>query len=135
MRRRAKKGCALGFEEAISFGNESLGKQGNVGSCSQRIQILEGHGIGTIVEDNDVAVVDKERTGRRKIARLDIHKRVVEELIGVRPPMEGWDLEDERDSLRKRLMVKGNPRRRHLVFRSIWHRRSGRQQGARWRAK
>ncbi len=79
----------LGFEEAISFGNESLEKQGNVGSCSQRIQILEGHDVWTIVEDISVAVVDKEHTGNRETARLDIRERVVEELIGVRPPMEG----------------------------------------------
>jgi hypothetical protein len=39
------------------------------------------------MEDNGVAMVDKECTGHRKIARLDIPKRVVEELIGVRPPM------------------------------------------------
>jgi hypothetical protein len=39
--------------------------------------------------DNSVAVVDEECTGRRKIARLNIHKRVIEELILVRPPMEG----------------------------------------------
>ncbi len=73
----------------MSFGNESLGKQGNVGNCSRRIQILEGHGIGTIVEDNGVAMVDKERTGRHEITRLDIRKSVIEELIGVRPPIEG----------------------------------------------
>jgi hypothetical protein len=89
MRRRVKMGHTLGFEEAMFFGDESLRKQGNVGNCSQRIQILEGHGIGTIVGDNGVAVVDKECTGCGKIARLDIHKRVVEELIRVRPPMEG----------------------------------------------
>jgi hypothetical protein len=88
-RRRTKKGRALGFEEAMFFGNEALKKQGNVGNCSQRIQILEDNGIGTIVEDNGVAVVGKERTGCRKIARLDICERVIEELIGVRPPMEG----------------------------------------------
>ncbi len=41
------------------------------------------------MEDEGVAAVDKERTGRRKIAILDIRKRVVEELIRVRPPMEG----------------------------------------------
>jgi hypothetical protein len=79
----------LGLKEAMSFGNESLGKQGNVGNCSQRIQILEGHGDGTIVEDDSVAMVDEECTGHLKIARLDICKRVVEELIWVRPPMEG----------------------------------------------
>ncbi len=79
----------MGFEEAMSFGDEALGKQGNVGDCSQRIQILEGHGVGTIMEDDGVAVVDKERMDYCKIARLDIRERVVEELIGVRPPMEG----------------------------------------------
>ncbi len=88
-RSRAKKGCKLGLEEAMSFGNESLGKQGNVGNCNRRIQILEGHGIGTIVEDNGVAMVDKERKDQRKIARLDIRKRVIEDFIRVRPPMEG----------------------------------------------
>ncbi len=50
---------------------------------------MEGYGVGTIVEDKDVAVVDKERMGRRKITRLNIRKRVVEELIRVRAPMEG----------------------------------------------
>jgi hypothetical protein len=89
MRRRVKKGRVLGFKEAMSFKDEALRKQGNLGNCSQRIQILEGHGVGTIVEDIGVAMVDKERMGCHKIARLDIHERVVEELIGVRPPMEG----------------------------------------------
>ncbi len=71
------------------FGDESLGKQGNVSNCNQRIQILEGNGVGTFVEDDGVAVVDEERTGCHEIAGLDIHERVVEELIWVSPPLEG----------------------------------------------
>ncbi len=46
MRRRAKKGQALGFKEAMSFGNESLGKPGNVGNRSQRIQIYKAMASG-----------------------------------------------------------------------------------------
>jgi hypothetical protein len=61
----------------MSFGNESLKKQGNVANCSQRMQILEGNCVGTFVEDNGVAVVDKERIGHHKIARLDICKKVI----------------------------------------------------------
>jgi hypothetical protein len=66
-----------------------LGQKGllqNVADYSQRIQILEGNGIRTFVEDHGVAVVDKEHMG---CARLDIRKKVLEELIWVRPPMEG----------------------------------------------
>jgi hypothetical protein len=84
-RRRAKKGRGLGLEETMYFGNESIGKQGNVGNCSQRIQIFEGNGIGTIVENDGVAMLDEERTGCNKIARLDIRKRIVEEIIRVTP--------------------------------------------------
>ncbi len=43
----------------------------------------------TSAADDSVAVVDKERMGRRNIVRLDIRKRVIDELIWVRPPMEG----------------------------------------------
>ena len=41
---------------------------------------MEGHGIGALVEDNDVAVTDKEGPCRCKIANLEVGKWIVEEL-------------------------------------------------------
>ena len=93
------KDVALIHKKAMSFGNKALGKQENIPDVGQGILLLKGSGIGTVVVDNDVAMIDEERTCRHKIARLNVRKGVVEELVRVRQPIKGGNLEDERDAV------------------------------------
>jgi hypothetical protein len=42
---------------------------------------LESNGVGTLVEDDDMAMVMKEGSGRGEVARLEIRERVIVELV------------------------------------------------------
>jgi hypothetical protein len=117
------KDVALIHKKAMSFGNKALGKQENIPDVGQGILLLKGSGIGTVVVDNDVAMIDEEHTCCRKIARFNVREVVVEELVRVRRPIKGGNMEDKRDTVGWGMEVEGNCCRRSFIFQSIHHRK------------
>jgi hypothetical protein len=104
----------------MSLGDEAIGKSRDITDGCLWKQFLKGYGIGALVEDDNVPMMNEEGTCRGKIAGFDNGKSIVEELVLLRQLGIEWrDLEDERDSGWKRVAGRGNPRRRSLIFRSI----------------
>ncbi len=106
----------------MSLGEEVIRKRGDIPDVGQGKQFLKGRGIGALVEEDDVAMMDEEGKCRRKIAGFDISEGILEELVLLpRRPIEWGDLEDEGDSWWKRATGGGNPRHCSLILRSIRH--------------
>ncbi len=86
---------------------------------------MESDRIRAVVKDDNMPMVDEERTGRREIAVLDVRIQMVEEFV--QPRVKRENLEDKRNSL-----TEGKAARSTLIFGSI---RGGRHRLARSRAK
>jgi hypothetical protein len=113
-------GVVLRFEKLMFLDNEAIGKSGDITNGGLWKQFLKGNGIGTLVEDNYVLMMNEEDTCCGEIPGFDVSEGVVEKLILLGRLSIKWrDLEDERDSRRKGAADGGNPRRRLLIFRSI----------------
>ncbi len=82
-RRRRLKGQTLSGQNVTALGNEAIRKGREVADACRGKESLEGQHVGAFVEDDGVAVVDEEGTGRRKIAQVHVSEGVVEKLIGV----------------------------------------------------
>ena len=67
----------------VALGEQTFLEHQNISNGGRRKHLLEGNGIGALVEDNDVAVTDKEGPRRCKIANLDVGKWIKEELVRV----------------------------------------------------
>ena len=72
---------ALGCQHVVALGEKACREHQNIPDGGHRKHRLEGHGIGALVEDNDVAVTGKEGPRRCKIAGLEVGKWIVEELV------------------------------------------------------
>ena len=68
----------------VALGKQAWRERQNISDGGHRKHRLEGHGIGALVEDNDVAVTDNEGPRRCKIAELEVGKWIIEELIPAR---------------------------------------------------
>jgi hypothetical protein len=77
-----------------------------------RKNFLESDHIRAVVKDDNIPMVDEERTGRRKIAVLEVRIWIVEEFV--RPRFNRGNLEDKRNSL-----TDGKAARSTLIFGSI----------------
>ncbi len=123
---RGAKDLALRPEDIMSLGNEARGQSQDISDGGQRIQFLKGDGIRVLVEDDNVAMMDEEGTRRGEVARVNVGKGIIKELIALEGIHAKWrDLEDERDASRKEAAGGGNPRCRSIIFRSIGrHRKS-----------
>jgi len=73
---------------------------------------LESDRIRAVVKDDNMPMVDEERTGCREIAVLDVRIRIVEEFV--QPRVQRRNLEDKRNSL-----TDGKAARSTLIFGSI----------------
>ncbi len=106
----------------MSLGDEAIKKHRDIPNVGQGKQFLKGKGIGALVENNNMDMMDKEGTCCRKIARFNVSKGIIEELVLLpRRPIKWGDLEDEGDSWWKRAMGRGNLCRCSLIHRSIQH--------------
>ena len=72
---------ALRCQNFVALGNQAGRERQNIPDGGHWKHCLEGHGIGALVENNDVAVTDKEGPRRCKIADLEVSKWIVEELV------------------------------------------------------
>jgi hypothetical protein len=114
------KDVMLRFEKLVSLGDEAIGKSRDITNGGLWKQFLKGKGIGALVEDDNVPMMNEEGTCRSEMAGFDVGKGIVEELILLgRLGIEWRDLEDKGDSRWKGAAGGGNPRRRLLIFRSI----------------
>ncbi len=73
---------------------------------------MESDHIRAVVKDDNIPMVDEERTGRRKIAVLEVRIWIVEEFV--QPRVKRGNLEDKRNAL-----TDGKTVRSTLIFRSI----------------
>jgi hypothetical protein len=65
----------------MTFSNKSRREGWDVSNLCLGKQLLESNGVGTLVEDDDMAMVMKEGSGRGEVARLEIRERVIVELV------------------------------------------------------
>ena len=72
---------ALGCQNFVALGKQACREHRNIPDGGHWKHCLEGHGIGALVEDNNVAVTGKEGLRRCKIANLEVGKWIVEELV------------------------------------------------------
>jgi hypothetical protein len=72
---------ALGCQNFVALGNQACRERRNIPDGGHWRHRLEGHGIGALVEDNNVAVTGKEDPRRCKITNLEVGKWIVEELV------------------------------------------------------
>ncbi len=98
-------------KKVVALGDEAFGKGGKVGDDCSRIERPKGSSFGAFVINNGVAVVDEERTGRRKIAPLHVREGVVEKFVGVRRSGKRRNLEDKGGTVGGALARKGRPYR------------------------
>ncbi len=71
LRSRGAKKCALlGLEDATALSKEALRNQGHVANVCWGIEVLKCHGIGAVMVDNDVTMIDEEHMCCCKIAGL-----------------------------------------------------------------
>ena len=77
-----------------------------------RKNFLESDRIRAVVKDDNMPMVDEERTGRREIAVLEVRIWIVEEFV--QPRVKRGNLEDKRNAL-----TDGKAARSTLIFRSI----------------
>ncbi len=77
-----------------------------------RKKFLESDRIRAAVKDDNMPMVDEERTGRREIAVLEVRIWIVEEFV--QPRVKRGNLEDKRNAL-----TDGKAARSMLIFRSI----------------
>jgi len=90
-----------------------------------RKKVLESNRIRAVVKDDNMPMVDEERTCRRKITVLEVRIWIVEEFV--HPRFNQGNLEDKRNSLTNRKAA-----RRTLIVGSI---RGGRHRLARSQTK
>jgi hypothetical protein len=74
---------ALRGQNFVALGEQALRERRNISNGGRRKHLLEGDGIGALLEDKDVAVTDKEGPHRCKIANFDVGKWIKEELVRV----------------------------------------------------
>ena len=72
---------ALGGQNFVALGEQACRERRNIPDGGHRKHRLEGHGVGALLEDNNVAVMGKEGPRHCKIAGLEVGKWIVEELV------------------------------------------------------
>ncbi len=65
----------------VALGKQALRERQNISNGGRQKHLLEGDGIGALVEDKDLAVTDEEGPRRCKIADFDVGEWIKEELI------------------------------------------------------
>ena len=78
--RGAMEGVLRG-QKFLALSEQALRERQNISNGGRLKHLLEGDGIGALVEDNNVAVTDEEGPRRCKIADFDVGKWIKEELI------------------------------------------------------
>jgi hypothetical protein len=136
---RGMKKCALlGLKDVTALSKETLRKRRDVANVCSGIEFLKCHGVGAVVVDNNVTVMDEESMCSGKIAGLQGGVGVIKKFVRVGGSRKGGNLEDKRDALGRDgggATVGRSYCHCCLVIQSIHYCRLGHQQGARWRAK